>query len=67
MVQPTGSQTILSVSVNGVPLTVLVPRFERDLAGRKLWLSFPPEHVRFFDTGTGQRLVPASLAPASAA
>ncbi|WP_293866100.1 ABC transporter ATP-binding protein [uncultured Alsobacter sp.] len=67
VVQPTGSQTILSVSVNGVPLTVLVPRFERDLAGRKLWLSFPPEHVRFFDTGTGQRLVPASLAPASAA
>jgi multiple sugar transport system ATP-binding protein len=67
VVQPTGSQTILSVSVDGLPLTVLVPRFERDLAGRRLWLSFPSEHVRCFDPGSGQRLAPSSLSPASAA
>jgi ABC-type sugar transport system ATPase subunit len=67
VVQPTGSQTILSVSVDGLPLTVLVPRFERDLAGRRLWLSFPPEHVRFFHPGTGQRLAPGPLSSASAA
>ncbi len=64
---PTGSQTILSVSLDDHRLTILVPRFERRAEGGRLWLECPREHVRFFDPASGRRLALASLSPADAA
>ncbi|OBZ93418.1 sugar ABC transporter ATP-binding protein [Pararhizobium polonicum] len=54
VVQPTGSQTILSLSAHGMPITALIPRFVESWPNRKIWLEFDPENIMMFDPHTGK-------------
>jgi multiple sugar transport system ATP-binding protein len=56
IVQPTGSQTIISLSVKGHRVTALIPRFETSLPKKNLWIEFPADQLTFFDKGSGNRL-----------
>jgi multiple sugar transport system ATP-binding protein len=56
IVQPTGSQTIISLSVKGYRITALIPRFETSLPKRSIWIDFPAEQLILFDQVTGNRL-----------
>jgi ABC-type sugar transport system ATPase subunit len=56
IVQPTGSQTIISLSVKGHRVTALIPRFETSLPRKSIWIEFPAEQLTFFDKGTGNRI-----------
>ncbi|MCB8822234.1 ABC transporter ATP-binding protein [Microvirga rosea] len=56
IVQPTGSQTIISLSVKGHRITALIPRFETSLPKKSIWIDFPADRLSFFDKGTGQRI-----------
>lgn len=49
IVQPMGSQTIVSLTVNGHPVTALIPKFAQSLGQEKVWVSFNPEHMLVFD------------------
>ncbi len=49
IVQPMGSQTIISLMVHGHPITALIPKFAQDLGQREVWISFNPEHILVFD------------------
>jgi multiple sugar transport system ATP-binding protein len=56
IVQPTGSQTIISLSVRGHRITALIPRFETSLPKKTIWIEFPPDQITFFDKSSGNRL-----------
>ncbi|MBA1155969.1 ABC transporter ATP-binding protein [Microvirga mediterraneensis] len=56
IVQPTGSQTIISLSVKGHRVTALIPRFETSLPKKNIWIEFPADQLTFFDKGTGNRV-----------
>ncbi|MEZ0168052.1 ABC transporter ATP-binding protein [Microvirga sp. TS319] len=56
IVQPTGSQTIISLSVKGHPVTALIPRFETSLSKRNIWIEFPANQLTFFDRANGKRI-----------
>ncbi|WP_262269662.1 MULTISPECIES: ABC transporter ATP-binding protein [Microvirga] len=56
IVQPTGSQTIISLTVKGHRVTALIPRFETSLPKKTIWVEFPPDQIIFFDKGSGNRL-----------
>jgi ABC-type sugar transport system ATPase subunit len=49
IVQPMGSQTIVSLTIKGRPVTALIPKFAQDLGQTEVWVSFNPEHVLVFD------------------
>lgn len=49
IIQPMGSQTIVSLTVNGRPITALIPKFAQDLGQTEVWVSFSPEHMLVFD------------------
>lgn len=53
VVQPTGSQTILSLSARGTAMTALIPRFVEAWPSRKVWLELDPAGVMVFDPATG--------------
>jgi ABC-type sugar transport system ATPase subunit len=61
VVQPTGSQTILSLSGNGTPITALIPRFVESWPNRKVWLEFVARNMMVFDPKTG-KLITATVA-----
>ncbi|SIQ59894.1 carbohydrate ABC transporter ATP-binding protein, CUT1 family [Rhizobium sp. RU35A] len=61
VVQPTGSQTILSLSANGTPMTALIPRFVESWPNRKVWLEFVARNMMVFDPKTG-KLITATTA-----
>lgn len=56
VVQPTGSQTILSLSAKGHGITTLVPRFVEHWPSSKVWLKFDPAQIVLFDVKTGKAL-----------
>ncbi|MGL4092849.1 ABC transporter ATP-binding protein [Hyphomicrobiales bacterium] len=56
VVQPTGSQTILSLTSQGNAVTVLIPRFVERWPSRKVWLELDAEHIMVFDSRSGQLL-----------
>ncbi|MBQ0821104.1 ABC transporter ATP-binding protein [Microvirga terrae] len=56
IVQPTGSQTIISLTVRGHRVTALIPRFETSLPKKTIWIEFPPDQITLFDKGSGNRL-----------
>jgi len=62
IVQPTGSQTIISLSVKGHRITALIPRFETALAKKKVWIDFPADRLSFFDKRSGTRIPSAKPA-----
>ena len=49
IVQPMGSQTIVSLTVKGRPVTALIPKFAQDLGQSEVWVSFNPQHILVFD------------------
>jgi multiple sugar transport system ATP-binding protein len=49
IVQPMGSQTIVSLMVKGHPVTALIPKFAQGLGQEEVWVSFNPEHILVFD------------------
>lgn len=49
IVQPMGSQTIVSLTVNGHPVTALIPKFAQGLGQEEVWVSFNREHILVFD------------------
>jgi len=62
LVQPTGSQTIVSLSLpDGRPLTMLIPRFETGLPNAEIWVEFAADRMCFFDH-SGERIARASPA-----
>jgi ABC-type sugar transport system ATPase subunit len=66
IVQPTGSQTIISLTVRGHRVTALIPRFETSLPKKTIWIEFPPDQITLFDKGSGSRLpLAASVVGAS--
>jgi multiple sugar transport system ATP-binding protein len=56
IVQPTGSQTIISLTVRGHRVTALIPRFETSLPKKTIWIEFPPDQITLFDKDSGNRL-----------
>jgi ABC-type sugar transport system ATPase subunit len=56
IIQPTGSQTIISLTVKGRGITALIPRFETALPKKSIWIEFPADQLTFFDRGGGSRL-----------
>jgi len=56
IVQPTGSQTIISLSVKGHRITALIPRFETSLPKKSIWIEFPADQLIIFDQETGDRI-----------
>lgn len=54
VVQPTGSQTILSLTSRGHTVTALIPRFVERWPSRKVWLELDPAHIMVFDPQSGQ-------------
>ena len=48
-VQPTGSQTLISLRARDQRVTVLIPRFEMSLPARSVFLRLSPDHLTFFD------------------
>jgi multiple sugar transport system ATP-binding protein len=63
IVQPTGSQTIISLSVMGHRITALIPRFETSLPRKNIWIEFPADQLTFFDKGSASRIPLAQVAP----
>ena len=62
LVQPTGSQTIVSLSLlDGRPLTMLIPRFETSLPSAEIRVEFAADRMCFFDR-SGERVASASAA-----
>lgn len=57
VVQPTGSQTILSLHVGDLHMTSLVAQFLDRWPQDTLWVDFDPAHVMLFDKKTG-RMIP---------
>ncbi|MBZ6077611.1 ABC transporter ATP-binding protein [Microvirga puerhi] len=55
IVQPTGSQTIIALSVKGCRITALIPRFETSLSRKNIWIEFPADKLTFFDKDSGNR------------
>lgn len=49
IVQPTGAQTIVSLTVMGHPITTLIPKFARDFGQGEVHVAFNPEHILVFD------------------
>ena len=49
IVQPTGAQTIVSLTVMGHPITALIPKFARDFGQGEVHVAFNPEHILVFD------------------
>ncbi|MBP2551559.1 ABC-type sugar transport system ATPase subunit [Neorhizobium galegae] len=64
VVQPTGSQTILSLSANGTPMTALIPRFVESWPNRKVWLEFAARNMMVFDPKTGKLITATTAARA---
>jgi len=62
IVQPTGSQTIISLSVKGHRVTALIPRFETSLPRKNIWIEFPADQLTFFDKGSASRIPLAQAA-----
>lgn len=56
IVQPTGSQTIISLWVKGRRVTALIPRFETSLPKKNIWIEFSTDQLTFFDKGSGNRM-----------
>ncbi|WP_320197929.1 ABC transporter ATP-binding protein [Agrobacterium sp. rho-13.3] len=56
VVQPTGSQTILSLTSQGNMVTALIPRFVERWPTRKVWLELDAEHIMVFDNQSGKLL-----------
>lgn len=62
IVQPMGSQTIVSLSAKGHAITALIPKFAQHLGQSEVWIGFNPDHILVFDKD--QRLCPRT-APAA--
>ncbi|WP_138467780.1 ABC transporter ATP-binding protein [Poseidonocella sp. HB161398] len=56
VVQPTGSQTIVTLRQGGRLLTCLVSRFLEAWPQEQVWVDAQPGHVMLFDRETGQAL-----------
>jgi ABC-type sugar transport system ATPase subunit len=56
VVQPTGSQTIVSLTALGQQITVLVSRFVESWPTHNVWLEIEPDHVMLFDATTGRNI-----------
>ena len=54
-VQPTGSQTLISLRAQDQRVTVLIPRFEMCLPTRSVFLRLSRDHLTFFDAA-GSRI-----------
>ncbi|WP_182086265.1 ABC transporter ATP-binding protein [Aureimonas sp. ME7] len=61
VVQPTGSQTILTLSARGAALTALIPRFVEAWPSRKVWLEFDPAAAMVFDPASGDIAKPVTV------
>ena len=58
VVEPLGSQNLLTVHVGGGPIKVSThPDFPAS-AGGDVWLSFPPQKIRWIDRDTGKAITP---------
>ena len=66
VVQPTGSQTIISTIMGGKRITVLIPRFEPSIRSKTVWLEFPAGQVCYFNARDGRRIPERSRVAASA-
>ena len=55
-VHPTGSQTIIYASIDGVRFTVLLPGFVIRQPGSKAWLQLPAREINHFDPVSGENL-----------
>ncbi|MGO4705609.1 ABC transporter ATP-binding protein [Microvirga sp. 2MCAF38] len=60
VVQPTGSQTIISLLLKGQRITVLIPRFENSLPKKNVWIELSFDHINFFDPA-GRRIETAQV------
>ncbi|SHN19996.1 ABC transporter ATP-binding protein [Roseibium suaedae] len=56
VVQPTGSQTIVSLNANGQRFTVLVSRFIESWPNKRVWLEFDGSAIMLFDNKTGESI-----------
>ncbi|MBF9235251.1 ABC transporter ATP-binding protein [Microvirga alba] len=57
-VQPTGSQTLISLIVKGQRVTALIPRFEMSLPTKNVWITLPVDRLTLFDA-SGNRIAPS--------
>ncbi|WP_245408960.1 ABC transporter ATP-binding protein [Rhizobium wuzhouense] len=62
VIQPTGSQTILSLSTKETPITALIPRFVETWPNRKVWLEFVARNMMVFDPKTGKLITATATA-----
>ena len=67
VVQPTGSQTIVSLDMPDQRVTALVAQFRESWPQERVWLDFDPEHAMVFDAASGENILHRAEAPASIA